>query len=93
MPAPWSTIRRSFLPTSPLATWTPKPGRPLSHEKYHNYSGSVVFDGPLKPSVDKLKGIFAGYGEKIASHWHNFESQDGKKFMESKALDQAALRN
>ena len=44
--------------------------------------------GPLKPTLDKLKGLFAGYGEKIAPHWHDFESQDGEKFMVSKGIHQ-----
>ena len=42
--------------------------------------------GPLQPTLDKLKGLFAGYGEKIAPRWHDFESQDGEKFMAAKGI-------
>jgi hypothetical protein len=44
--------------------------------------------GPLQPTLDKLKGIFAGYGEKIMPRWHDFESTDGEKFMASKGIRQ-----
>jgi len=44
--------------------------------------------GPLQSTLDKLKGIFAGYGEKITPRWHDFESQAGEQFMASKGIRQ-----
>ena len=44
--------------------------------------------GPLQPTLDKLKGLFAGYGEKIAPRWHDFESKEGEQFMAAKSIRQ-----
>jgi hypothetical protein len=42
--------------------------------------------GPLQPTLDKLKALFAGYNEKITPRWHDFESPDGEKFMAAKGI-------
>ena len=42
--------------------------------------------GPLQPTLDNLKGLFAGYGEKITPRWHDFESREGEKFMAAKGI-------
>jgi len=44
--------------------------------------------GPLQSTLEKLKGLFAGYGEKITPRWHDFESTEGEKFMASKGIRQ-----
>jgi hypothetical protein len=44
--------------------------------------------GPLQPTLDKLKGLIAGYGEKIAPRWHDFESKEGEQFMAAKSIRQ-----
>ncbi len=42
--------------------------------------------GPLQPTLEKLKILFAHYGKAINPRWHDFESQEGEKFMASKGL-------
>lgn len=37
--------------------------------------------GPLRPTLDQLKDVFAKYGDKLSVRWHDFESQEGEKFM------------
>ena len=44
--------------------------------------------GPLKPTIDNLKGLFSRYGEQITPRWHDFESQEGEKFMKAKGIHQ-----
>jgi hypothetical protein len=50
-------------------------------------SGPVVVDvlfmnhGPLRPTLDQLKDLFAKYGDKLSVRWHDFESQEGETFM------------
>jgi len=44
--------------------------------------------GPLQPTLNKLKEFFAGYGGKITPRWHDFESEEGEKFMTSKGIRQ-----
>ncbi len=44
--------------------------------------------GPLKDTLDKMKGVFSGYGDKLTVSWHDFDSDDGEKFMASKGIKQ-----
>lgn len=44
--------------------------------------------GPLRPTLDKLKALFSGFGDKLVVRWHDFESPEGEKFMDSKGISQ-----
>jgi hypothetical protein len=44
--------------------------------------------GPLRPTVEQIKQILLGYGDKVNSSWHDFESKEGEKFMAQKGLKQ-----
>jgi hypothetical protein len=44
--------------------------------------------GPLRPTVERLKQVLSGYGDKVNSSWHDFESKEGEKFMAEKGLKQ-----
>lgn len=55
-------------------------------------SGPVSIDilymdhGPLRPTLDKLKEVFAKYEGKVSVRWHDFESPEGEKFMAEKGV-------
>jgi hypothetical protein len=44
--------------------------------------------GPLRPTVEQIKQILLGYGDKVSSSWHDFESTEGERFMAQKGLKQ-----
>jgi hypothetical protein len=44
--------------------------------------------GPLRPTVEQIKQVLSGYGDKVSSSWYDFESRDGEKFMAQKGLKQ-----
>ncbi len=50
-------------------------------------SGPVVIDvlfmdhGPLRPTLNNMKDLFANYGDKLTVRWHDFESREGEDFM------------
>jgi hypothetical protein len=44
--------------------------------------------GPLRPTVEKIKQVLSGYGDKVSSSWYDFESREGEKFMTQKGLKQ-----
>jgi hypothetical protein len=44
--------------------------------------------GPLRPTLDQIKQVLAGYGDKINAAWYNFESKEGEKFMAQKGIRQ-----
>ena len=44
--------------------------------------------GPLRPTVEQIKQILLGYGDKVSSSWHDFESKEGERFMAQKGLKQ-----
>ena len=44
--------------------------------------------GPLRPTVEQIRQVLSGYGEKISSSWYDFESKEGEKFMAQKGLKQ-----
>ncbi|WP_029460632.1 hypothetical protein [Solidesulfovibrio alcoholivorans] len=37
--------------------------------------------GPLRPTLNKLKEVFEGYGTRLTVRWHDFESPEGEEFM------------
>jgi hypothetical protein len=37
--------------------------------------------GPLRPTLNTIKDLFANYGDKISVRWHDFESREGEDFM------------
>ncbi|MBI5580287.1 MAG: hypothetical protein HY895_14135 [Deltaproteobacteria bacterium] len=44
--------------------------------------------GPLRPTVEQIRQVLSGYGDKISSSWYDFESKEGEKFMAQKGLKQ-----
>jgi len=44
--------------------------------------------GPLRPTIDQIRQVIAGYGEKVAASWYDFESREGETFMASKGIRQ-----
>jgi hypothetical protein len=44
--------------------------------------------GPLRPTVEQIKQVLSGYGEKVSSTWYDFESKEGEKFMAQKGVRQ-----
>ena len=44
--------------------------------------------GPLRPTVEQIKQVLSGYGDKVNSSWYDFESKEGEKFMAQKGLKQ-----
>jgi hypothetical protein len=44
--------------------------------------------GPLRPTVEQIRQILSGYGDKVSSSWYDFESKEGEKFMAQKGIRQ-----
>jgi hypothetical protein len=44
--------------------------------------------GPLMDTLDKMKGLFSKYGDKISVSWYDFDSKAGEQFMASKGIHQ-----
>jgi len=44
--------------------------------------------GPLEETLDKIKGVFSKYGDKLAVSWYDFESREGEQFMAKKGIKQ-----
>jgi hypothetical protein len=44
--------------------------------------------GPLRPTVEQIRQVLSGYGDKVSSSWYDFESKEGEKFMSQKGLKQ-----
>jgi hypothetical protein len=44
--------------------------------------------GPLQDSLDKMKGLFSKFGDKITVSWHDFESSEGAQFKAKKNITQ-----
>jgi hypothetical protein len=44
--------------------------------------------GPLRDTLNKMKDIFAGYGDKVAVTWHDFESDEGEQFKAKMGIKQ-----
>ena len=44
--------------------------------------------GPLRPTVEQIRKVLSGYGDKISSSWYDFESKEGERFMAQKGLKQ-----
>jgi hypothetical protein len=42
--------------------------------------------GPLRPTLQEIKTLFAQYGEKITVSWHDVDSEDGERFMAKKGI-------
>ena len=43
--------------------------------------------GPLLDTLDKMKGVFSGYGDRISVSWHEFFSKEGEKFKAKKGIN------
>lgn len=50
-------------------------------------SGPAVIDvlfmnhGPLRPTLNNMKDLFATYDDRLTVRWHDFESREGEDFM------------
>jgi len=44
--------------------------------------------GPLRPTVEQIKQVLSGYGDKVNSSWYDFESKEGERFMAQKGIRQ-----
>jgi hypothetical protein len=44
--------------------------------------------GPLMETIDKIKSVFSGFGDKISVSWYDFETKEGEKFMAQKGVRQ-----
>ncbi len=44
--------------------------------------------GPLQPTIEQIKTMFAKYEKKIAVSWHDVDSADGEEFMAQKGITQ-----
>lgn len=44
--------------------------------------------GPLKDTLNKMKAIFSGYGDKLTVSWHDFDTEEGEQFMTQKGIKQ-----
>jgi hypothetical protein len=44
--------------------------------------------GPLRPTVEQIKQVLSGYGDKVNSSWYDFESKEGEMFMAQKGIRQ-----
>jgi hypothetical protein len=42
--------------------------------------------GPLQPTLEQVRAVFAKYGPRIAVVWHDSETDDGRAFMARKNL-------
>ena len=42
--------------------------------------------GPLMDTLDKMRAVFAGYGDKISVSWYDFESKEGEDFKAEKGI-------
>jgi hypothetical protein len=44
--------------------------------------------GPLMDTLDKMKGVFSSYGDRINVYWYDFESKEGEDFKAKKGINQ-----
>lgn len=44
--------------------------------------------GPLMETLDRMKRVFSGYGDKISVAWYDFESKEGEDFRNQKGINQ-----
>ena len=44
--------------------------------------------GPLMDALNKMKGVFAGYGPQLNVSWHNFNTEEGGQFMAKMGIKQ-----
>jgi hypothetical protein len=60
--------------------WTASAAKPVKIE--------ILFmnHGPLQPTLQDLKKVFAQYGKKVTVAWHDIDTDDGEKFMAKKGI-------
>jgi hypothetical protein len=63
---------------------------PMSGRSANPVAVDVLYmnHGPLRPTVEQIRQILSGYGNKVSSSWYDFESKEGEKFMAQKGLKQ-----
>jgi hypothetical protein len=44
--------------------------------------------GPLMDTIDRMKGVFSSYGDRISVTWYDFESKEGEDFRVKKGINQ-----
>ena len=43
--------------------------------------------GPLMDTLDKMRSVFSGFGDKISVSWHEFFSKEGEEFKAKKGIN------
>ena len=44
--------------------------------------------GPLLDTLDRMKGVFSSYGDRISVSWYDFDSKEGEDFKAQKGVTQ-----
>lgn len=44
--------------------------------------------GPLMDTINKVKGVLSGFGDKVSVSWYDFETKEGEQFMAKKGVRQ-----
>ena len=44
--------------------------------------------GPLMDTLDRMKGVFSSYGDRISVSWYDFDSKEGEDFKAQKGVTQ-----
>ena len=44
--------------------------------------------GPLMDTLNKIKGVLSGYGDKLSVGWYDFDTKEGEQFMAKKGVKQ-----
>jgi hypothetical protein len=44
--------------------------------------------GPLMDTLDKMRGVFSAYGDRINVSWYDFESREGEDFKAKMGINQ-----
>ena len=44
--------------------------------------------GPLMDTLNKIKSVLSGYGDKLSVGWYDFDTKEGEQFMAKKGVKQ-----
>jgi hypothetical protein len=44
--------------------------------------------GPLMDTLNKVRGVLSGFGDKVSVSWYDFETKEGEQFMAKKGVRQ-----
>jgi hypothetical protein len=82
-------MKKSILASVAMALWALL-SLPLTGRSASPVGVEVLYmnHGPLRPTVEQIRQLLSGYGEKVSSSWYDFESKEGEKFMARKGIRQ-----